>query len=220
MRRALAKEHLRVLGVDDGPFTRRHRYAPIAVVAMSLPGSIEAVLSGRVRVDGRDATERILELLRSSPYLEGSRAVLLDGISVGGFNLIDLDRLHRALGRPVVAVTRRPPDFPSIRAALARYFASDFRRRWRLVRAHRPFALGSDGLPLWLTSVGAKRQEARVLVRRSIVVGYWPEPLRLARLVARSLRQGALSGPRARGSARRARPSIRARTSSRGSRSP
>ena len=188
MRRALVKEHVRVIGVDDGPFTRRHRYAPLVAVALSVPGPVEAILATRVRVDGRDSTDRIVELLGSSTHLDGARAILLDGISVAGFNLVDLDRLHRALGKPVVSVTRRPPDFPSIRSALATYFPREFRRRWGLVTRHRPFAAPAEDGSVWITAVGATRAEARQLVRRVTVVGHWPEPLRLARLVARSIR--------------------------------
>jgi hypothetical protein len=185
--RALAKPHLRVLGVDDGPFTRRHRYAPVAAVAMSLPGSLEGVLATRVRVDGRDATERVAEMLGASSHLAGARAILLDGISLGGFNLVDLDRLSRALGRPVISVTSRPPDFDAIRAALHAYFPEEFRARWRLVQRHRPFAAPAAGAPLWIAVAGATRTEARAVIRRTTLVGRWPEPLRLAHLVARAM---------------------------------
>jgi len=185
--RALAKPHLRVIGVDDGSFTRRQRYAPLVAVALSLPGTVEGVLVSRVRVDGNDATDQIIALLSNTPHLVGARAILFDGVSVGGFNLLDLDRIHRALGRPVISVTRRPPDFPSIRAALAKYFPREFRTRWRLVRRHPPFPSPTSGQPLWISTVGATRTQAREVVRRATSVGHSPEPLRIAHLVARAL---------------------------------
>jgi hypothetical protein len=178
---------MRVIGVDDGPFTRRHKYAPLVAVAMSLPSAVEGVRITRVRVDGSDATDRLVELLEGTPVLAGARAILFDGVSVGGFNLLDLDRIHRELGPPVVSVTRRPPDFPSIRSALAKYFPEEFDARWRLVRRHRPFPSPTAGEPLWVAAVGATPEEARALVRRATVVGYWPEPLRLAHMVARAV---------------------------------
>jgi endonuclease V-like protein UPF0215 family len=141
-----------------------------------------------VTVDGTDATDRILGLLDRSPFLDGVRAVLLDGIAVGGFNLIDLDRLHGELERPVVTVTRHPPDFPAMRAAIRTYFPRDAAARWRLVRAHPLFRLPMpEGNPLQVGAVGCTRAEAAVLVRRTTVRGHLPEPLRLARLVARAL---------------------------------
>lgn len=192
MRRALGKPHLRLVGVDDGPFTRRHRRAPIVAVFLSTGGPVEAIRLGRASVDGDDATDAIARLLLDSPHLEGTKALLLDGISVAGFNLVDLDRLARALARPVISVTRQAPDFDRIRAALVTYFPRDLRRLWRLATRHRPFRItGAEG-PLWIAAVGASRSSATQVVRRSIVVGNWPEPLRIARLVARaSLAAGA-----------------------------
>ncbi len=141
----------------------------------------------RVRVDGNDATERIAGMLTASPHLEGARAVLLDGIAVGGFNLVDLDRLEELLERPVVAVTRDRPEYPRIRSALKKYFPREFARRWGLVRAHPLFRAPTSGRPIFASAVGCRRTEAVELLRRTTVRGLWPEPLRLAHLVAHAI---------------------------------
>lgn len=185
MRRALAKPHLRLAAVDDGPFTRRHRYAPVVGVVVSLPATVEAVVTSRVRVDGRDATDRLVAMLRGLPQVEGVRALLFDGIAVGGFNVLDLARIHRALRRPVVSVTRRAPDYPAIERALRTFFPGDATRRWRLIRAQRLFPVPTDGAPIWAAAVGCTRADAVALVHRAAAHGFWPEPLRLARLIAR-----------------------------------
>jgi len=167
---------------------RSARRAALVGVIFSAPNYVEGILRTSVAIDGTDATERILSLLGDSPFLDGVRAVLLDGIAVGGFNLIDLDRLHERLQRPIVTVTRRPPDFPAIHAALRKYFPRDAPARWRLVRAHPLFRLSTpEGNPLRLGAVGCTRAEAAALVRRTTVRGNLPEPLRLARLVARAI---------------------------------
>jgi hypothetical protein len=115
--RALAKPHPRVVGVDDGPFRRGDRQAPVALVVCSLPDRVDGVVATTVTVDGTDATERIARAIEASGHLDGIRAVLLDGITFGGFNVVDLTGLAERLRRPVLAVTRRPPDFARIDAA-------------------------------------------------------------------------------------------------------
>ncbi len=184
MRRALAKAHLRVAAVDDGTFTRRHRTAPLAAVIVSVPGTIEAVRIDRVTVDGTDATERIAAVLEGSGHLEGVRAILLDGVVVGGFNVIDLAALSRRLKRPLVAVTRRRPDLPAIRAALRKYFPRDAARRWRRLTARPLFLVPTPGAPIFAACAGCTRAEAVALVRRTTLRGFWPEPLKVAHLVA------------------------------------
>jgi uncharacterized protein len=183
--RALAKPHPRIVGVDDGAFSRRDRWAPIAAVASAMPDRVDAVRTGRVRVDGTDGTRAVVALVRATGGLEGLRAVLLDGAVVGGFNVLDLDAIHKALGVPVVAVTRRPPDFASIRAALTKWFPRDAGRRWRLLTRHRlgPAPTGAPAGLLFVV-VGARRADAAVLLRRAAVRGLYPEVLRLAHLVA------------------------------------
>lgn len=185
MRRSLGKAHPRVVAVDDGAFARADRWAPIAAVVVSAPDYVEAIRTDRVRVDGRDATRRVIAVVRATGPVDGVRAVLLDGAVLGGFNVVDLDAVHRALGRPVVALTRRPPDFVRIRAALRKWFPRDARRRYALLTAHRLYPVPTEGLlPIRAAAVGCSRADAARLIRRTTVRGHWPEPLRLAHLVA------------------------------------
>jgi uncharacterized protein len=184
LRRALGKRHPRVVGVDDGAFVRGDRYAPLAAVVVSVPESLESARTGRVRVDGTDGTQRVVRLLRGLGPLDGVRAVLIDGAVVGGFNVLDLDAIHRAAGVPVVAVTRRPPDFRRIRAALERWFPRTAARRFDTLRRHRLLPVPTGGAPILAAAAGCTAADAAWLVRRTTVRGYWPEPLRLAHLVA------------------------------------
>jgi hypothetical protein len=184
LRRSLGKPHPQFVGVDDGAFDRSDRYAPLAAVMVTLPERLEAARLGQVRVDGTDGTRRVLGLVRSLGSLDGARAVLLDGAVVGGFNVLDLEAIHRALRLPVVAVTRRPPEFDRIRSALAKWFPRSAERRWSLLKAHRLFPVPTTGRPILAAAVGCSRLDAVRLVQRTSVRGYWPEPLRLAHLVA------------------------------------
>jgi uncharacterized protein len=184
LRRALGKAHPRVVGIDDGAFDRRDRYAPIAAVVVSVPDHLEAVGLSQVRVDGTDGTARVVALFRLVSPPEGVRAILLDGAVVGGFNILDLDAIHRATSLPVVAVTRRRPDFARIRAALDRWFPRTAATRFALLRRHRLFRVPTGAQPIWATAAGCTTADAAWLVRRTTVVGYWPEPLRVAHLVA------------------------------------
>ncbi|HYB62858.1 MAG TPA: DUF99 family protein [Thermoplasmata archaeon] len=186
MRRALGKSHPRIVGVDDGAFARGDHYAPLAAVLVSAPEHLEAVRVGRVRVDGTDGTARVVALLRSLDAREEIRAVLIDGAVVGGFNVLDLDAIRDAAGVPVVAVTRRPPDFKRIAAALRRWFPRSAARRLALLRRHRLHRVATGGEPILAAASGCSPADAAWLVRRATVRGYWPEPLRLAHLIASS----------------------------------
>lgn len=187
LRRSLGKPHLRVVGVDDGAFSREDPTAPLVAVIVSSPSEVEGVAASRVAVGGTDGTERIETMLRESGHLEGIRAILVDGITVGGFNVLDLTRLHRTLDVPVLSVTRRRPDYARIRSALRTYFPKDWRQRYRRVRAHALFAVPTGAAPVYAAAVGLSREDARRVLARTTVHGFWPEPLRLAHLVAHAI---------------------------------
>ncbi|MEM0129551.1 MAG: DUF99 family protein [Thermoplasmata archaeon] len=172
------------MAVDDGRFDRRDRWATIAAVVVSLPSDVESVRLGRVTVDGRDATARIAEAILRTGHAADIRAVLLDGVVVGGFNPVDLGALHRRIGWPVIAVTAERPDRAGIRRALRRWFPRDARARERCLFRHRLFRVVVPGRPIFAAVVGARRIEAAALIARTIRRGRWPEPLRLAHLIA------------------------------------
>lgn len=139
---------------------------------------------GRARVDGLDVTAEILRMFGTHGFGAGPRAILLDGIAFAGFNLVDMDRLYRRTGRPVISITRRAPDYPAIRAALRKYFPGTFRRRWAAVRAHRLRAYRTGAGTRYVAWAGCGFPEVRRLLDRTIERGAWPEPLKLARLLA------------------------------------
>ncbi len=184
MGRALSKAHPRVVGVDDGAFARGSRRAVVALVFCSLPERLDGVALTDVAVDGADATRRVADAIRASPHWDGVRAVLLDGATLGGFNVVDLARLAESVERPVVAVTPRAPQFPAIEAALRTYFPRDRGRRLRLLRSRPLFPVRLRTGRVFAAVSGATRVEAAALVRRATLEGVWPEPLRLAHLVA------------------------------------
>lgn len=169
----------------------------MAAVVVSLPHDIEAVRIGSVEVDGRDATERIATLIESTGHLADVRAVLLDGVVVGGFNVVDLDRLHARVGWPVVTVTRRPPDRARIRAALKKWFPRDHAERRRRMESHRLFRVPTPALPIYASVVGARHGDALALVRRAASRGFWPDPLRLAHMIASAVSDRTVKAERA-----------------------
>src|SRR5215212_12049261 len=98
-----------VVGFDDSPFDLEHRGDVRVVGAVCARTRLDGVLSTTVRRDGNNATDRLAELVRSSRFQAHIRAVLLQGIALAGFNVVDLERLSAALEIPVLVVVRKQP---------------------------------------------------------------------------------------------------------------
>lgn len=187
------KAKARFLGIDDAPFRFGDEEVPIVGVVVQAPAYIEGVLTTRAHVDGRDATDRLSEMVRRSRYREGLEMIFLDGAAVGGFNVIDIDALSEAAGVPVVTVTRRKPDLDSIRTAMQRKFA-DWEDRWHLIGRHGIEETPTRHSPLFVTYVGTDRAAVREALALTTLRGALPEPLRVAHLVAAGLVTGESHG--------------------------
>lgn len=169
-----------VVGFDDGPFPPEHRGDVDLIGAVFAGLRLEGVLRGRVRRDGANATRTIAALIEVSRFREHLQAVLLQGIALAGFNVVDVQTLHQRLGLPVLAVTRRRPDREAVRRALLGSVPGG-RRKWRLVqRAGDPEPVAG----VYVQRAGLDLAEAERLVRNLAVYAHIPEPLRTAHLIA------------------------------------
>ena len=97
-----------VIGFDDAPFERS---APgqVALVGTVCSGTrLDIVVRGHVQQDGDDATRVMAELVREKALVH-VRAVLMKGITVAGFNVVDINALCDELAMPVLVVMRKRP---------------------------------------------------------------------------------------------------------------
>ena len=179
-----------VVGVDDGPFEGGSRGDVPFVAAVCAATRLDGVLVGALRKDGANATERIARLLSGSRFARHLQLVMLQGIALGGFNVVDLQRLSSLLGLPVLAVARRRPDLAAIRSALLEHVPGGG-RKWRLIEKAGPMEKNGG---VWVQRAGLTPAEAGEALRRTTTMGNLPEPLRLAHLVAGALVTGESRG--------------------------
>jgi uncharacterized protein len=187
---ATVKPITNVVGFDDAPFSHEHRGDVRVVGAVCCRTRLDGVLAGRVRRDGRNATDTLIRLVGESKFREHVRAVLLQGIALAGFNVVDVHRLSRALDVPVLVTVRRQPRLAMVRDALFDRTPGGA-RKWRLIEQAGP--LEKVGM-LWVQRIGLERAEAAALLRATTLHGNLPEPLRLAHLIAGGVTTGQSRG--------------------------
>ena len=182
---------LRTLGVDDGPFRRGSRRDVLVVGAVYSDHQFEGLLSCRVRQDGHDATARLTEMICGSKFAPQLHLVVLDGIALGGFNVVDLPALAQATALPCVAVMRRQPDLVAVERAIAQLP----RARPRLARLAHAGPIRTAGAVRFQCAGVAPETAARAIAR-SVCAGHLPECVRAAHLIASGIVTGQ-SGRRA-----------------------
>ncbi|AIU69136.1 hypothetical protein TEU_01605 [Thermococcus eurythermalis] len=185
------KPEIRVVGFDDGTFSfssklEREKTILFGVV---MKGSREVVgaVSRWITVDGTDATEKLIDAVVNSRFKD-LRVILLKGITYGGFNVVDLEALHRETGLPVIVVVRKRPDLKVMELALRKHFP-DWEGRAELLRKAPPLLEMIPG-KLYVQAVGLEPETAFEVVRVTTRTGLIPEPLRLAHIVASAVMTG------------------------------
>jgi len=139
-----------------------------------------------VRRDGANAAQVLTGLVRGSRFYPQLHAVLLQGIAVAGFNVVDLDGLQDALGIPVLVIARRCPDLNAIRRALLDRVPGGA-RKWRLIERAGPMESLAG---LFVQRRGPSPSDAEMLINRFGINGRIPEPLRCAHLIAAGIALG------------------------------
>lgn len=188
------KRDVRYLGVDDSPFTFDDEEVRIVGVVTRGASYAEGVLSGHVKVDGSEATARLIELILESRFHPMLRAIFLNGVTLGGFNVLDLQELHQKTSVPVVSVVRKEPDYAKSESALRKHFA-DPRARIALLARQRPVATKNGAFTVWCVARGIDPKDLPSVLESATVRGAVPEPVRLAHVIASGIARGHSRGP-------------------------
>ena len=108
---------------------------------------------------------------------------MLNGITLGGFNLVDILKLNAKTGLPVIALTQEKPDLEDIHDALKNL--SDTEERWRIVLAAGEIhEVSSRDVKLYIELVGISLDDAKSIINQTSNRSSLPEPLRVAHLIA------------------------------------
>lgn len=180
-----AFREISVVGVEDGSFQKGVTEKTLLTTVLFEGLKIEKVKITEIVVDGLDATEKLSLILGEWKF----DAVMLAGVSFAGFNVIDPKVIYRDFQKPVIVISRTKPDNKAVKQALQRHF-EDWRLRWsvfeKLGIIHETTILTTEP-PVYFEVVGADAEWTVKIIKALSVCGRIPEPVRVARLIARGL---------------------------------
>jgi uncharacterized protein len=177
------------IGIDDGPFVKHRDVSTLVVGAvMSGPAQVEGFLTTSLPIDGDDPAPRLAAWIEASRFRPLLRVVFLRGITIAGLSVIDLPDLAARTKLPVVAASRTGPGESTLASALDAAGFSD--RKAAVARA----GPATQWRNLHVEVAGIARHEAWALLDAFAGKSSFPEPVRLAHLVARAVVDGESRG--------------------------
>ncbi len=185
----MLKKEIRVLGIDDAPFDKFRGKETMLIGTFFRGGSfIDGIVSTKVKVDGNDATGKIVSLVKKSKFCPQLRAIMLDGIAVGGFNVVDIARVHQETGIPVIVVIRRYPDIKNVEQVLIK-----LGKKSKIKLLRKAGAVHSAG-KIFIQFAGITLEEAEEIIRITTSRSHIPEPIRVAHIIASGITYGESRG--------------------------
>lgn len=147
---------------------------------------IDGLTFGSCTVGGSDVTPAIADCLDRIDRPDAG-CVLVAGVALAWYNLVDLDAVVDVADRPVIAVSFEASE--GLGDAIRDAFDGDARAAKLAAYERLPdrVRVDCDGDPVWVRAVGCEVETATERVRHATPAGSGrPEPLRVARLTARA----------------------------------
>jgi uncharacterized protein len=178
------KKGIRVIGIAES-FTKTSARSRLAGIVMRRDRIIDGMVFGNATIEGDDATQNILSMYMSLKRND-INCIMLDGLVISMYNIIDGKELEENTKVPVIAITFK--DSEGLEGAINHHFSNDSK-----VKLEQYSKLGQrDKILLWtgknlfVRYWGISLREASTIVNYFTLQGSVPEPIRIAKLAARA----------------------------------
>ncbi len=188
------KSETRVIGFNDGPFKSfSQKYALLVGVLTRGPEHIDGILSTKIEIDGLDATDKIVKLIKKTKHYGQLRVILLNGITFAGFNVVDIKKLHAETKKPVIAIIRKKPDLKKFRDALRKtqYCKEKLKMVEKAGKIQKIIVKDSE---IYVQSTGISLKGIEKLLNLTVKHSLIPEPIRMAHIIASGIVNGESRG--------------------------
>jgi uncharacterized protein len=176
------KKAIRALGVAES-FRPSAKKSTLAGVVIRTDLVIDGFVLGAATVGGDDATSALLRMYRRLERKDVN-LIMLAGCVISRYNIIDLDEVASKSGLPVVCLTYN--ESKGIEDAISRHFDQPEERLERYRRlGTRSLVLLRTGHKVYVRNAGIDDPEAKGALDAFTLQGGVPEPVRLAKLLAR-----------------------------------
>lgn len=180
------KKGVRALGISESFRKGTSKLSTLAGVVLRADMIIDGFTFSEVKVGGMDATEKIVEMYEALDRHD-INILLLNGCVISWYNVIDLNHLVDAVGLPLICVTYR--DSKGLEKFFKENFPEDWQQRTEVYKrngSRTPLTLHT-GHTIYVRSLNISKEDTSRLLNKFTFHGAVPEPLRIARLLSRSL---------------------------------
>ena len=183
----LEKKGLRGLAIAES-FTQNSKKSVLAGVVMRRDFVIDGFVFGTSTLEGDDATEVILSMYKKLERPDISY-LLISGIIISMYNIVDLKKISESLNIPVIGVTYKESE--GIDDAIKHHFPNSYETKLKEYKelGDREQITLHTSYDVYVRKEGCSISDVKHLLNELTLQGSFPEPLRVAQLLAKTLLQ-------------------------------
>lgn len=187
----LEKKGLRGLAIAES-FHQNSEKSILSGLVMRRDFVIDGFVFGTATLAGDDATESILKMCDELNRPDISY-VLISGLIISLYNIVDIKKIHEKLQIPIIGVTYNESE--GIDSAIKHHFPNSYEskiKQYHKLGNREKITLHTSS-DIFVRRQGCDLHEVKHLLNELTIQGSFPEPLRVAQLLAKSLLQKGLS---------------------------
>lgn len=187
----LEKKGLRGLAIAES-FSQSSKKSVLAGIVMRRDFVIDGFVLGYATLEGDDATDQILVMYKKLDRPDISY-VLISGIIISLYNIIDVKQIASSLNLPVIGVTYEGS--PGIEEAIKHHFPDSYEKKlaeYKKLGKRNKISLGTSH-DVYVRNEGCTIDDAKRLLSELTLQGSVPEPLRVAQMLAKTILKENLS---------------------------
>ena len=181
----LEKKGIRGLAIAES-FSQNSKKSILSGIVMSTDLIIDGFVFGHSTVGGDDATDAILEMYEKLDRQDVS-FLLISGIVISLYNIIDMKRISEKIGLPVIGITYE--ESSGIEDAIKHHFPESYKSKlteYSKLESRKKITLHTS-YNLYVRNEGCTVLETKQLLDKITLQGSIPEPLKITQLLANTL---------------------------------
>ncbi|MDR4512184.1 MAG: DUF99 family protein [Nitrososphaeraceae archaeon] len=180
----LYKKGIRILAIAES-FRKENSFSVISGIVMRKDLIIDGIKFGTVTIGGDDATSNIIKMIKDLKRND-INLILLDGLIISMYNIIDGEKILKETGIPVIALSFN--DSIGISDSIKNFFPDNYKRKIDMYKrlGERKKIILKSGKHLFIRNWGISFSDAIFSINSFLIQGAIPEPIRIAKMVSRA----------------------------------
>ncbi len=185
MRIKLEKRGIRALGISESFRKELWNKSVLGGVIIRSDLVVDGVIFGTSTLGGDDATESIIDMYKRL-MRNDINVIILAGAIISRYNIIDIDKVGYETGTPIICVTFKESN--GIEEQIKHHFPKKWNKKiedYRKIGKQEEICL-KTGYKIYIRRYGLDLDLAKKTLDKFTLQGSVPEPIRVARILARA----------------------------------